>query len=127
MFKNLYVENNLYKNFIGGQWVNSKTNNFIEITSPIDDSLVGKVPSMSKEEVDLAIKNAKEAQSYWNEIPINEKATILLKAANILDEKAEEIADIMTKEIAKDKKSSISEVRRTADYIRFSADTAKIW
>ncbi len=104
MFKNLYVENNLYKNFIGGQWVNSKTNNFIEITSPIDGSLVGKVPSMSKEEVDLAIKNAKEAQSHWNEIPINEKATILLKAANILDEKAEEIADIMTKEIAKDKK-----------------------
>ncbi|MDU1321140.1 MAG: NADP-dependent glyceraldehyde-3-phosphate dehydrogenase [Clostridium botulinum] len=125
MFKNLYVENNLYKNFIGGQWVNSKTNNFIEINSPIDGSLVGKVPSMSKEEVDLAIKNAKEAQSYWNEIPINEKATILLKAANILDEKAEEIANIMTKEIAKDKKSSISEVRRTADYIRFSADTAK--
>lgn len=127
MFKNLYVENNLYKNFIGGQWVNSKTNNFIEISSPIDGSLVGKVPSMSKEEVDLAIKNAKKAQSHWNEIPINEKATILLKAANILDEKAEEIADIMTKEIAKDKKSSISEVRRTADYIRFSADTAKIW
>lgn len=104
MFKNLYVENNLYKNFIGGQWVNSKTNNFIEISSPIDGSLVGKVPSMSKEEVDLAIKNAKKAQSHWNEIPINEKATILLKAANILDEKAEEIADIMTKEIAKDKK-----------------------
>lgn len=49
MFKNLYVENNLYKNFIGGQWVNSKTNNFIEINSPIDGSLVGKVPSMSKE------------------------------------------------------------------------------
>lgn len=66
--------------------------------------MVGKVPSMSKEEVDLAIKNAKKAQSHWNEIPINEKATILLKAANILDEKAEEIADIMTKEIAKDKK-----------------------
>lgn len=125
MFKNLCIENNLYKNFIGGHWVKSTTNKFIEIHSPIDGSIVGKVPSMSKEEVDLAIKNSKESQAIWNEVPINEKASILLKAAHILDEQAEEIANIMIREIAKDKKSSISEVHRTADYIRFSADTAK--
>ncbi|EJP6471617.1 NADP-dependent glyceraldehyde-3-phosphate dehydrogenase [Clostridium botulinum] len=125
MFKNLYTEDNLYKNFIKGQWIISKTNKFIEISSPIDGSLVGKIPSMDKEEVDLAIKSAKESQSKWNNVPINEKASILLKAADILDEKAEEIANIMIREIAKDKKSSISEVHRTADYIRFSADTAK--
>ncbi len=125
MFKNLYTEDNIYKNFIKGQWVISKTNKFIEITSPIDGSLIGKIPSMDKEEVDLAVKTARESQPKWNNVPINERASILLKAADILDERAEEIADIMIKEIAKDKKSSISEIHRTADYIRFSTDTAK--
>lgn len=104
MFKNLYTEDNLYKNFIKGQWVINKTNKFIEINSPIDASLVGKIPSMDKEEVDLAIKSAKESQSKWNNVPINERASILLKVADILDEKAEKIANIMIREIAKDKK-----------------------
>ena len=37
----------------------------------------------------------------------------------------EELCDILVREIAKDKKSAESEVSRTADYIRFTADTAK--
>ena len=54
-----------------------------------------------------------------------EKAKILYKSADILEERMEELCDILVREIAKDKKSAESEVSRTADYIRFTADTAK--
>lgn len=125
MFKGIRCESKVYKNFIGGQWISSEGSNLITINSPVDGSLVGKVQSMSKEEVDFAIHNAKIAQKEWNKVPINERGAILQRAAEILDEKAEEIAEVMVLEVAKDKKSAISEVNRTADYIRFSADTAK--
>ncbi|WP_286910645.1 NADP-dependent glyceraldehyde-3-phosphate dehydrogenase [Clostridium sp. UBA1652] len=125
MFNDLCCKDKIYKNYVGGEWVKSETSKLISINSPVDGSLVGKVQAMSKEEVDYAIQNAKEAQKEWDKMPINKRATILLKAADLLDEKAEEIANIMVLEIAKDKKSAISEVNRTADYIRFSADTAK--
>ena len=80
---------------------------------------------MTKDEVDFIIKGAKEAQKEWGKITLNERAEILYKAADLFVEYSEEIAEIMIREIAKDRKSSISEVVRTADFIRFTADTAK--
>ncbi|WP_040209954.1 NADP-dependent glyceraldehyde-3-phosphate dehydrogenase [Clostridium polynesiense] len=125
MFNELCCEDKTYRNLVGGKWMDSKTNKFIEIHSPIDGSLVGKVPSMSREEVDEVIKNSKEAQKTWRDVPVNKRAEILYKAADILDERAEEIGAVMALEIAKDIKSAVSEVTRTADYIRFTADAAK--
>ena len=117
--------NKNFKNLVNGKWVSSESNNFIDINSPIDNSLVGRVPAMTKDEVDFIIKGAKEAQKEWGKITLNERAEILYKAADLFVEYSEEIAEIMIREIAKDRKSSISEVVRTADFIRFTADTAK--
>lgn len=125
MFSNLCCENKVYKNLVNGQWMGSNTGNLIEVLSPVDGSIVGKIQPMSKEEVDFAIENAKEAQRSWRTIPVNKRAQILYRAAELLEEKVDDIAQVMMKEIAKDKKSAISEVQRTADYIRFTADAAK--
>ncbi|GFP77912.1 NADP-dependent glyceraldehyde-3-phosphate dehydrogenase [Clostridium fungisolvens] len=124
MFSDIRNEN-IYKNLVNGQWIESNTKKLIDIKSPIDQSLVGSIQAMSKEEVDDAIQNASGAQLSWRNVPLNERADILYKTADILDKKAEEIANIMVREVAKDKKSAVSEVTRTADYIRFTADAAK--
>jgi glyceraldehyde-3-phosphate dehydrogenase (NADP+) len=125
MFNCIKSENNVFKNLINGQWVSSKEDNFIEINSPIDNSIVGKIPAMTKEEVDFVISTAKKAQKDWSKVPINERAEILYKAADILVKNIDELAEIMIREIGKDRKSSRSEITRTADFIRFTADTAK--
>lgn len=125
MFSVTNDANKNFKNLVNGNWVSSESNNFIDIESPIDNSLVGRVPAMTKDEVDFIIKSAKEAQKEWENVTLNERAEILYKAADLLVEYSEEIAEIMIREIAKDRKSSISEVVRTADFIRFTADTAK--
>ncbi len=125
MFNCIKCENNNFKNLINGEWVGSRDNKSIEIYSPLDNSLLGSVPAMSKEEVDNVINIAKEAQKTWSKVPMSERAEILYKAADILVEKAEEIIEIMIREIGKDRKSAKSEVLRTADFIRFTADTAK--
>lgn len=125
MFNCIRGEELTFKNLVDGKWITSDSNKFIEIYSPVGNCLVGKVPAMTKEEVDFAIKNAKEAQVAWKSVPVNKRAEILYKAADLLIEKADEMSDIMMREIGKDKKSSESEILRSADYIRFTADTAK--
>lgn len=125
MFNCIKGENEIFKNLINGEWVSSKDGNFIEISSPIDESIVGKIPAMTKEEVDFVLKSSKEAQFEWKKIPVSRRAEILYKAADILLEHSDELTEIMVREIAKDKKSSKSEISRTADFIRFTADTAK--
>jgi glyceraldehyde-3-phosphate dehydrogenase (NADP+) len=125
MFSVTNDANKNFKNLVNGKWVFSESNNFIDIKSPIDNSLVGRVPAMTKDEADFIIKSSKEAQKKWKNVTLNERAEILYKAADLLVEYSEEIAELMIREIAKDRKSSISEVVRTADFIRFTADTAK--
>ena len=125
MFSCIKGQQLTFKNLVNGEWITSKSNNFIDIYSPIGGCIVGKVPGMTKEEVDFAIKCADKAQKSWRNVPVNKRAEILYKAADLLIEKVDEISDIMMREIGKDKKSSESEILRSADYIRFTADTAK--
>ena len=80
---------------------------------------------MSRDEIDKVIENSKASQKNWSEIPINERAAILHKCASLLDENVDTLSEILQKEIAKNKSSSISEIKRTADFIRFTADEAK--
>ena len=83
------------------------------------------VPSMTTEEVDEVMASAKAAQKTWKETPLIERAKVLNQAAFLLREHKEEIAKVLVKEIAKDIKSSIAEVERTADFLLFTADAAK--
>lgn len=97
----------------------------IQIFSPLDDSLVGEVPAQSREEVDNAVQKAKSAFHGWKETPLSERTEIMYKAADILIQHEKMLTDLLIKEIGKDRKSAKSEVVRTADFIRFTADTAK--
>lgn len=118
-------ENNIYKNYVNGEWILSNSNRVIDIHSPLDDTLVGRISAMNHEEVDNAIRTAKAAQKQWRDVPISEKAKILYKAAELIEEGIDIISEIMIREIAKDKKSAVSEILRTADFIRFTVDVAR--
>lgn len=124
MLNEIY-ENGVYKNYINGEWRSSATGNLIDIFSPIDGSKVGSVPAMSKEEVDEAMYAAKSAQKEWAKVPIIERAKILNRAALLLLDYQKELADILAVEIAKDITSSLAEVKRTSDFILFTADAVK--
>ncbi len=125
MFNKIKNHDKLYKNLINGEWQESSSGKFIEIKSPIDNSLLGKVPTMTTVEVDEVIEYAKTAQKEWKNKTTSERAKILYKAADLLEANIEELSKVMMMEIAKDLKSCKSEILRTADFIRFSADSAK--
>jgi len=120
---NCIQNENHYCNLFNGNWIS--TEKAITIFSPIDDKIIGTVPAMSKEDIDKVIANSKTSQILWGETPISERAEILHKAASILEGKAEEISKILMNEIGKDINSSLSEVKRTAEFIRFTADAGK--
>ncbi|MDO5039875.1 NADP-dependent glyceraldehyde-3-phosphate dehydrogenase [Clostridium sp.] len=115
----------IYSNLLKGKWEIKNNDNIIEIKSPINGETVGFVEAMSKEAVDEAINVAKETQLSWRDVPTNEKSKLLHNVADLLEERIEEMADVMVIEIGKDRRSCMSEIKRTADLIRFTADTAE--
>ncbi len=116
----MMTENKIYKNLVDGEWKSSKDQ--IAIFSPIDDKEMGKVQAMSHEEIDQAMEAAKRALKLWREVPIVERAKVLYKAAELLETRKDEIGEILAREVAKNIKSAVSEVVRTADLIRYTAE-----
>ncbi|MEK6265490.1 MAG: NADP-dependent glyceraldehyde-3-phosphate dehydrogenase [Clostridium sp.] len=112
-----------YKNLVNGEWVTST--NTIDILSPVDNHLVGTIPAMSIAEASSVISNSKDSQKSWADMPISSRASILHKCATLLDENIDYLSLVMQSEIAKDKNSCITEIKRTADFIRFTADAGK--
>jgi glyceraldehyde-3-phosphate dehydrogenase (NADP+) len=125
MFRCIFSEGKKYKNLLNGQWVDARSGKTDKIFSPSDGSLVGEVPAMSLEEAGEFLKTAAAAQKSWAAVPVSERAAILHKAADILLREQDAIADVLVREIAKNKKSSLSEVTRTADLIHFTAEEGK--
>lgn len=115
----------VYGNLVNGEWVTAKENDPIPVVSPVDGSLLGSISSMSQTEFDQAAQAAKESQKSWERYPVYKKAEILYRAADILDSRAEALSDCLVMEIAKDKKSAVSEVKRSADLLRYTADVGK--
>jgi len=90
-----------YKNFIGGEWVDSSTGKGIENVNPATGELVGVFPASSAADVNRAVEAAKNAFDGWRLTPAPKRAEILFRAAQILIERKEEIARDMTREMGK--------------------------
>lgn len=112
-----------YKNLVNGDRM--ANGRWIDIFSPVDESLCGRVPAMSREDIDQTVLGCRQAQEKWQRTPVFKRAEILYRAADLLEQQAEEIAGMLVMEIAKDKKSALSEVKRSADLLRYTADVGK--
>ena len=95
------------------------------IRSPIDDRVVGRVPAMSRAQVDRAMKAARKAQPVWAARSVAERRRILKAAARELRKDASPLADILTREVGKVSKESRDEILRTADLIDATAAETK--
>ncbi|HEX5425682.1 MAG TPA: aldehyde dehydrogenase family protein [Candidatus Acidoferrales bacterium] len=91
-----------YKNFINGEWVESRSNESIENRNPANrDELIGIFPASSKNDVALAVEAAREAYKDWRLTPAPKRAEIMYRAAQILVERKEDFSRDMTREMGK--------------------------
>lgn len=124
MFEVIRDDFNQYKNLVNGEWRQSN-HSPIQIYSPIHQEVIGCVSAMKREEVDQVVKASKEAFRLWKQTTIEERANLMYKVAKLLEDYKSDLTQLLIKEIAKDRKSADSEIERTIDFIKFTADTAR--
>ena len=96
----------------------------IKITSPIDDSAVGSVPALSTDQVDAALQTLQESQPGWASLSLDDRVQVLGQMAESLRDYANELADLLTREVGKTPKEAHDEVVRSADLIDATAEAA---
>lgn len=111
-----------YTFLLDGQWHESESKETIEISSPYKEDLVGRVQAMTKPEVDRAIASAKAAQAEWAKQPANKRAELLHAWATELEKRADEIGEVIMREVGKGRADGVKEVKRTAEIIRYTAE-----
>jgi acyl-CoA reductase-like NAD-dependent aldehyde dehydrogenase len=110
-----------HKLLIDGEWI--ETGEWLEVTSPYDDTVIGRVPKAGAAEAGRAIDAA--AAAMRNPLPAHERAAILDRVAAQLVERAEEAARTISAEAGKPMKAARVEAGRAASTFTMAAVEAR--
>lgn len=106
----------VYKNFINGKWVESKSGETFENRSPADKrDLIGVFQKSNAKDVDDAISAASEAFKKWRLVPAPKRAEIIYKIGQRLIDRKEEISKQMTREMGKVLKETRGDTQEAID------------
>jgi aldehyde dehydrogenase (NAD+) len=91
-----------FHNLIGGEWLPARSGKTILNLNPADHTdVVGAFPSSQAEDVDQAVAAAKKAYATWRLVPAPKRAEIITRAGLLLQERKEQFARDMTREMGK--------------------------
>ncbi len=115
-----------HQNFIGGEWVDSTGGDTMEVLNPATGEVIAEVPNATADDVDRAVQAAKKALVEWRETTPGERAEVLLKVADLIDEHTEELAEIESRNVGKPLSYARDEMPVCADNFRFFAGAARV-
>jgi acyl-CoA reductase-like NAD-dependent aldehyde dehydrogenase len=109
---------------IGGEWRSASAQQEIEVVNPATEETVANVPAGSTDDVDLAVAPPKRAFRDWSATDVEQRASILAEAADLIHDNAKALAQTLTSEQGKPVAEAIGEVNHLAHGVRFYAEAA---
>src|SRR5918911_475454 len=115
------------QNFINGEFVDSASGETEEVTNPANGEVIADMPLSSEEDVNRAVAAAKAAFDGWATTTPAERATAMLKLADLIDEHAEEFADLEAADAGKPRSAMFEdEMPAVSDTLRFFAGAGRV-
>ncbi|MEO6457518.1 MAG: aldehyde dehydrogenase family protein [Chloroflexia bacterium] len=111
----------LVKNYIGGKWVEGSSGKTFESRNPATGELLGVLTVSDKSDVDKAVKAAEAAFKKWRLVPAPHRGEILFKCAQMLVERKEDLARLMTQEMGKVLAEARGDVQEAIDMTFYMA------
>ncbi|GAF62007.1 LOW QUALITY PROTEIN: methylmalonate-semialdehyde dehydrogenase [Psychrobacter sp. JCM 18903] len=114
------------KQLINGQFVDSNTSEWIDITDPATQEVIAKVPQTTDDEINQAVAAAQAAFQTWRKTPITTRARIFLKYQALIRDHMDELAEILTAEQAKPLLDARGDVFRGLEVVEHAAGIANL-
>lgn len=109
-----------YAMFINGKWESSKSK--IDVLNPATEESIGTTPAASKDQVQQALETAREAQKGWARRTGVERGKVLRKWADLVDQKRDHFARLLSMEVGKPLKEAYGEVDFGNSWFRYYAE-----
>jgi 1-pyrroline dehydrogenase len=115
-----------YQQFIGGDFVDAAEGRTAEVINPANDQVIANVPASSQEDVDRAVNAAEKAFESWKQTTPQDRSLLLLKIADALEAKADELGRLESANAGKPVGAAIDEMTTSVDLFRFFAGAARV-
>ncbi len=112
-----------YSMYINGEWVT--TDEVIEVTNPATGEVIGTVPSISENQLEEVVQYANEAFQTWRNYTAYERADLMDKWFNLLEENKKLIAETLTKEQGKPFREALGEVGYANSFVEWYKEEGK--
>jgi alpha-ketoglutaric semialdehyde dehydrogenase len=111
-----------YQNYIGGRWLDPSSNERRPDQNPADTrEVLGEFPRSTEDDARQAIDAAVDALPAWRKVSGPQRSAILTRAANILEARAQEVGEALTREEGKTIGEGVGEAQRGVAILRFFA------
>ena len=112
----------LYQNFVAGSWSPPATGEYFENRNPADWSdLIGQFPLSGAEDVNRAVKSAQKGFAAWRATPAPARGDVLRRVGDLMAQRKDEIADLMTREMGKPLQETRGDVQEGIDTAYYAA------
>lgn len=110
-----------YGLYINGEWVASESDQRFETRSPIDGRVLATFPQGTPGDVERAIGAAEAAFPAWKRTPPPRRGEILLRAAQIMRARKQELGELVTTEMGKVIAEGKGDVQEAIDFLEYIA------
>ena len=114
------------QNFYGGQFVESKTSEMLDVVSPLDGNLLSQVPMSPAEELNAAVAAAKAAFDSWSHQTIKERVQIFFRYRYLLERNFDELTALVTEENGKTWNEAAAEVEKSIELTEFACSMPQL-
>lgn len=115
-----------YRNFINGEWIESASSRTVNNINPANtDDVIGTVKQANREEARRAVEAAAASFSAWRSTPAPARGRIVARAARLLEDHKEELAQLLTREEGKTISESRGELQRAINVADFCAGESR--
>jgi 1-pyrroline dehydrogenase len=112
--------------FINGQWVDAAGGKTLDVINPANDEVIARVPASEAEDVDRAVQAADRAFESWSQTTPQDRSLLLLKLADLLEARADELGRLESQNAGKPVGAAIDEMAVCVDLFRFFAGAARV-
>ena len=113
------------KMIINGEWVDNIDGQYIEVENPATEEVFARVPTASEANIHEAVEAAEKAFKEWSRLSPEKRAVYLMKASELVREREDKLAEMMTKEQGKPFNEARGEVRKGAEILQYYAEEGK--
>jgi len=108
------------KNYVNGEWVETSGTSTTPVLNPATCEILAQTPESTRKDVDVAVQAAKEAFQTWRATPILSRIRYLHTLYDLLEERFEELSQMVVKENGKTMDEARGEVRRGIESVEFA-------